>query len=114
MKPSRVVESCILKGKGRGGRGGMRVYGFRVLGFGKVICKLTNAVEVGFMALGFWVFGKVICKLTYAVEVKGNKRVQFTVRFLLGSCVVPVYMLFMMFLMHSQIVSHVAYNVPLF
>jgi hypothetical protein len=26
---------------------------------------------------------------------------------------VSVYMLFMMFLMHSQIVSHVAYNVPI-
>jgi hypothetical protein len=66
------------------------------------------------MALGFWVFGKVICKLTNAVEVKGNKTVQYTVGFLLGSCMVPVYMLFMMFLMHSQIVSNVAYNVPLF
>lgn len=30
------------------------------------------------MALGFWGFGKVICKLTNAVEVKGNKMVQFS------------------------------------
>jgi hypothetical protein len=55
-KPSRVLESCILKGKGKRPGGGE---------------------GLGFMALGFWGFGKVICKLTNA-EVKGNKMVQFS------------------------------------
>jgi hypothetical protein len=38
------------------------------------------------MALGFWGFGKVICKLTNAVEVKGNKMVQFSSVY----CAIPI------------------------